>query len=106
MRSLLHDYLATDGEASYRDGQGKTSAGSVFSRATRDRSKRMFKLSDVDTNASELSKEREDLERILRSSVPGLVQPPISTAVRPDTNFSSNRASSTWEYYYRHRLTS
>jgi exocyst complex component 4 len=33
----------------------------------------MFKLSDVDTKASELSKEREDLERILKASVPGLV---------------------------------
>jgi exocyst complex component 4 len=85
MRSLLHDYLATDGEASYRDGQGKTSAGSVFSRATRDRSKRMFKLSDVDTNASELSKEREDLERILRSSVPGLV----SDSKKPDDAVAS-----------------
>lgn len=73
MRSLLHDYLATDGEASYRGGQGQKSAASAFSRAPRDRNKRMFKLTDVDTKASELSKERDDLELILKTSVPGLV---------------------------------
>ncbi|KAI1531278.1 Sec8-exocyst domain containing protein [Pyrenophora tritici-repentis] len=73
IRSLLHDYLATDGEASYRDGPGQTSADSAFSRAPRDRNKRMFKLSDVDTKAPELSQEREDLELILKTSVPGLV---------------------------------
>ncbi|RAR01967.1 protein transport [Stemphylium lycopersici] len=73
MRSLLHDYLATDGEASYRGGQGQKSAASAFSRAPRDRNKRMFKLTDVDTKASELSKERDHLELILKTSVPGLV---------------------------------
>lgn len=73
IRSLLHDYLATDGDASYRSGQGPTTAGSAFSRAPRDRNKRMFKLSDVDTKATELSQEREDLAYILKSSVPGLV---------------------------------
>ena len=33
----------------------------------------MFKLTDVDTKASDLSKERTDLELILKTSVPGLV---------------------------------
>jgi exocyst complex component 4 len=33
----------------------------------------MFKLADMDTKASELTTEREDLEFILKSSVPGLV---------------------------------
>ena len=33
----------------------------------------MFKLSDVDTKAPELAKERDDLELILKTSVPGLV---------------------------------
>ncbi|KAF1942073.1 hypothetical protein EJ02DRAFT_503063 [Clathrospora elynae] len=80
IKSLLHDYLATDGDASYRGGQGQTSAGSVFSRAPRDRTKRMFKLTDMDMKASELSKERDDLESILRSSVPGLV----TDAKRPE----------------------
>lgn len=89
MRSILHDYLATDADSSYRSGQGKTSATSVFSRAPRDKNKRMFKLSDMDTKASELSQERDDLELILRSSVPGLV----SDSKRPEdmtTNNSNN----------------
>lgn len=73
MRSLLHDYLATDGDASYRSGQGQAPASSVFSRAPRDKNKRMFQLSDVDTKATELSQERENLAFILKSSVPGLV---------------------------------
>lgn len=73
MRSLLHDYLATDGETSYRSGQGQASAGSAFSRAPRDKNKRMFKLSDMDTKTSDIAQEREDLEAILKSSVPGLV---------------------------------
>ncbi|CAO2649431.1 Nn.00g068160.m01.CDS01 [Neocucurbitaria sp. VM-36] len=85
MRSILHDYLATDADSLYRSGQGQTSAGSVFSRAPRDRNKRMFKLSDMDTKASELSQEREDLEFILRSSVPGLV----SDLKRPDDTSTS-----------------
>ena len=73
MRSLLHDYLATDGETSYRTGQKQTTIGSAFSRAPRDKSKRMFKLSDMDTKSTDVAQEREDLEFILKTSVPGLV---------------------------------
>lgn len=73
MRSLLHDYLATDGETSYRTGQKQTLIGSAFSRAPRDRNKRMFKLSDMDTKSPDVAQEREDLEYILKTSVPGLV---------------------------------
>jgi exocyst complex component 4 len=40
----------------------------------------MFKLTDMDTKSSELTTEREDLEFILKSSVPGLV----SDSKRPD----------------------
>ncbi|KAH8724805.1 Sec8 exocyst complex component-specific domain-containing protein [Phaeosphaeriaceae sp. PMI808] len=89
MRSLLHDYLATDGETSYRSRQGPASAGSVFSRAPRDRNKRMFKLSDMNIKAPEIAQEREDLEFILKSSVPGLV----SNSKRPEnmvTDMSAN----------------
>ena len=89
MRSLLHDYLATDGEASYRGGQGQTTVGSAFSRAPRDRNKRMFKLSDMDTKASELLREREHLEFILKSSVPGLV----SDSKKPDDMAASTNTN-------------
>jgi exocyst complex component 4 len=53
----------------------------------------MFKLSDVDTKASELSKEREDLELILRSSVPGLVSDskrPSDVAASTATNLDGS----------------
>ncbi len=80
MRSILHDYLATDGESSYRGGQGQVNVGSSFSRAPRDRNKRMFKLADMDTKTPELLQERDDLEFILKSSVPGLV----SDSKRPE----------------------
>ncbi|KAF2012714.1 hypothetical protein BU24DRAFT_453075 [Aaosphaeria arxii CBS 175.79] len=80
MRSLLHDYLATDGDLAYRGGQGQTQSGSVFSRGPRDKNKPMFKLSDMDIKSTELMTEREDLEFILKSSVPGLV----SDSKQPD----------------------
>ncbi|EAT83308.2 hypothetical protein SNOG_09116 [Parastagonospora nodorum SN15] len=86
IRSLLHDYLATDGDALYRTGQGQTSAGSVFSRAPRDKTKRMFKLSDMNTKSPDIAQEREDLEFILKSSVPGLVS---------DSKKSENRVAET-----------
>lgn len=73
MRSILHDYLATDGEASYRSGNGPTATTSAFSRTPRDKNKRMFSLSDIDTKSPEITQERADLEFILKSSVPGLV---------------------------------
>ncbi|KAF2128400.1 hypothetical protein P153DRAFT_293287 [Dothidotthia symphoricarpi CBS 119687] len=80
MRSILHDYLATDGETSYRSGNGPTSITSAFSRTPRDKNKRMFSLSDMDTKSSDITQERADLESILKSSVPGLV----SNSKRPD----------------------
>lgn len=49
----------------------------------------MFKLSDVDTKSSDLTQQREDLEFILKSSVPGLV----SDSKRPEdisTSTTSN----------------
>ncbi|ORY17632.1 Sec8 exocyst complex component-specific domain-domain-containing protein [Clohesyomyces aquaticus] len=89
MRSLLHDYLATDGDLLYRGGEGKAANTSAFSRAPRDRNKRMFKLADMDTKSSDLTTEREDLEFILKSSVPGLV----SDAKRPDDPSENNNAN-------------
>jgi len=89
MRSLLHDYLATDGETSYRTGQKQTTIGSAFSRAPRDKSKRMFKLSDMDTKLTDVAQEREDLEFILKTSVPGLVSDSKRTE-SANTNTNSN----------------
>ncbi|KAL1392365.1 Sec8 exocyst complex component-specific domain-containing protein [Phyllosticta capitalensis] len=73
IRSLLHDYLSTDSELAYRTNASSSHGDSVFFKNQRDRNRRMFKLSDVDVNSTELASERDDLEAILKSSVPGLV---------------------------------
>ena len=78
IRSLLHDYLATDGELGYGGGQEK--ATTVFSRRQRDKTKKIFKLSEMDKKSSDINSEREDLDFILKTSVPGLV----SESKRPD----------------------
>lgn len=73
IRSLLHDYLATDAD-SYRSGQGLDRGGSVFAKRQRDKAKKIFKLKDVDVKSSDVTSEKEDLDYILKSSVPGLVE--------------------------------
>jgi exocyst complex component 4 len=50
----------------------------------------MFKLADMDTKSTELSSEREDLEIILKSSVPGLVLDSKQSDGFSSTNSSSN----------------
>ncbi|KAI9692028.1 MAG: hypothetical protein M1820_009603 [Bogoriella megaspora] len=88
IKSLLHDYLATDGEG-YRAGSDGERGGSIFQRSQRDRAKKMFKLSDLDNKATELATEREDLEGILKASVPGLVQ---DFRKQDGTNINDNTA--------------
>ena len=74
MRSLLHDYLATDdnnGLHSSRDAsKGVTN---IFQRQPRDKHKRVFKLGEMDKKATNLASEQEELDKILQASVPGLV---------------------------------
>lgn len=53
----------------------------------------MFKLTDMDTKTPELSQEREDLEFILKSSVPGLVsdsKKPEDLATSTSTNLDGS----------------
>lgn len=73
MRSLLHDYLATDGNDGYRSRQGQSGQSDVFRRTQRDKNKRIFALSDMDLKSSDLATEKEDLEFMLKTSVPGLI---------------------------------
>ncbi|KAE8553102.1 hypothetical protein EYB25_004481 [Talaromyces marneffei] len=73
IRSLLHDYLATDGDDSYRTVPRQAEAKRNFSLNQRDRNKKMFKMSDVDQKSSDMKTERDELDEILRHSVPGLV---------------------------------
>ncbi|KAE8350945.1 hypothetical protein BDV28DRAFT_159187 [Aspergillus coremiiformis] len=71
IRSLMHDYLATDGELSLRPGGEDDSKRHLFS-GYRDKSKKMFKLSETD-GTTEMRAEQNELDEILRSSVPGLL---------------------------------
>ncbi|KAI9805109.1 MAG: hypothetical protein M1825_000943 [Sarcosagium campestre] len=73
IRSFLHDYLATDGDLGSHAAQSKGSGANAFHRVQRDKTKRMFKLSNIDNKSIEMSTEQEDLDLILKSSVPGLV---------------------------------
>jgi Xaa-Pro aminopeptidase len=73
IRSLLHDYLATDGDSSFRPTAGDLDGRRHNASNQRDKTKKMFKLSDVDQKSTEFKTEQDDLEEILRSSVPGLV---------------------------------
>lgn len=73
IRSLLHDHLATDGNAADRSRQENSATSNPFKPYNRDRSKRLFKLSDTDTKSADLATEREDLDFILKTSAPGLL---------------------------------
>ncbi|KAI9729996.1 MAG: Exocyst complex component 4 [Cirrosporium novae-zelandiae] len=74
IRSLLHDYLATDANTTLRSGQTSIEGGNIFRQTPRDKNKKMFKLSDIDQSKSEeMTTEQEDLNEILKSSVPGLI---------------------------------
>jgi exocyst complex component 4 len=73
IRSILHDYLAADGDFGSRNKEGSNRPGSVFAKSQRDRNKQIFKLNNMDSKSSDMSSERDDLEAILKSSVPGLV---------------------------------
>lgn len=72
IRSLLHDYLATDGGTAPHSEFLTTESGNVFGRK-RDKNKRMFKLAEMDQRSPDMQSEQEDLDEILKSSVPGLV---------------------------------
>lgn len=73
IRSLLHDHLATDGDLGQRSRQENDPSASIFRTQPRDRSRKLFKMSETDQKSPELATEREDLESIFKQSVPGLV---------------------------------
>lgn len=73
IRSLLHDHLATNGNLGHRSRQENDPSANIFRPQPRDKTRRLFKMSDTDSKSTELATEREDLEFILKQSVPGLV---------------------------------
>lgn len=72
IRSLFHDYLATDDAAIKRRDDGSRGV-SVFDRNYRNKTKKIFALRDMDSKATDIFNEKESLQSILKSSVPGLV---------------------------------
>ncbi|KAI7576998.1 hypothetical protein KC343_g19713, partial [Hortaea werneckii] len=73
IRSLLHDHLATSGSIGGQRSNQTDSSANIFRPKPRDRTRKLFKLTDTDSKSTALTTEREDLEFILKASVPGLV---------------------------------
>ena len=73
VRSLLHDHLSNSGNLSNRTRQAGNASMNIFKPHARDKTRRMFRLADTDTTSTNLATERDDLDYILKLSVPGLV---------------------------------
>ena len=82
MRSLLHDYLATGAGSTGRANLSNADGGNVFGR-NRDKGKRMFRFTEMEGKSSSMKSEQQDLDDILKSSVPGLVS---KSRGKTDTN--------------------
>ncbi|KAM5444703.1 exocyst subunit [Microsporum ferrugineum] len=95
MRSLLHDYLSTDGAESFRTTTRAADDGYAQSSVKRDKTKKLFKMSEVDQAASDLKAEQDELAEILRASVPGLVPKSRQMFSTSDTNNSNQQSSGT-----------
>ncbi|KAK2800656.1 hypothetical protein FQN50_008040 [Emmonsiellopsis sp. PD_5] len=95
IRSLLHDYLATDGESTYRSAANVSNDAYTLATIKRDKTKRMFKLSEVDPKSSDMKAEQDELDEILRSSVPGLVSKSRQKASATNSSRSRQESSGT-----------
>ncbi|KAL8900190.1 MAG: hypothetical protein Q9192_001194 [Flavoplaca navasiana] len=73
LRSLLHDYIALDEEPLTKLGRSMPGDVNVLHRNRRDKTKRVFKLAEMDQQTSNCATEQDDLDKMLRHSVPGLV---------------------------------
>ncbi|CAZ79734.1 unnamed protein product [Tuber melanosporum] len=97
MRSLLHDYLTmTDSRSVSSAPKGIHHAinNIVTGKTPRDKNKILFKLSSTDSNSASIKKDQDDLESILKASVPGLVSESLRpAATSSDVNTSSDGAA-------------
>ncbi|PWW71896.1 hypothetical protein C7212DRAFT_354840 [Tuber magnatum] len=97
MRSLLHDYLTmTDSRSVSNSPKGIHHAinNIVTGKTPRDKNKILFKLSSTDSNSPSIKKDQDDLESILKASVPGLVSESLRpAATSSDANTSSDGAA-------------
>ncbi|RMD43530.1 hypothetical protein DV735_g1603, partial [Chaetothyriales sp. CBS 134920] len=94
IRSILHDYLATDGDGVQRTATNAASTD-IFARQQRDKNKKMFKLSEMDKKALGIKAEADELDEILKTSVPGLVNKSRGKGVKDslDRNGSDNTSA-------------
>ncbi|KAI5791293.1 Sec8 exocyst complex component-specific domain-containing protein [Pyronema domesticum] len=100
MRSLLHDYLTqTDSrnpQSTAPKGTHNALANIFTNKAPRDKTKTIFKLSNTDVNStSDLKEDQEDLQVILKASVPGLVSESLRPAVSSTDNSTSSDGAAT-----------
>ena len=108
----MHDYLATDGEAARSRGEVSETRRNIHP-SNRDKNKvtntprsqtlyelanfviqKMFKLSDLEQN-SEMKAEQDELDEILKSSVPGLVSKSRQKASTNDASATAKGNSGT-----------
>nr|POE65216.1 putative exocyst complex component sec8 [Quercus suber] len=90
IRSLLHDHLATNGDHTAQRSRGNNDpSASIFRAYPRDRNRKLFHLADTDSQSSELTTERDDLEFIFKASVPGLVNTQQSQLRKKDRDMDT-----------------
>ncbi|KAI9660809.1 MAG: hypothetical protein M1829_006461 [Trizodia sp. TS-e1964] len=86
IRTLLHSYLSTEDDPTMRQKLAPAGGGNPF-RSQRDKTKKIFKLSDMEVKSAAIESEQEKLDVILKISAPGLVSGPRrSTAAIPNEN--------------------
>lgn len=73
IRTILHDYLATDAGSAISARNSTSGQGATAQRSERDRGKRVFRLNDMDIKSPGLALELSELDTILKNSVPGLL---------------------------------
>ncbi|KAA8911144.1 Sec8 exocyst complex component-specific domain-containing protein [Sphaerosporella brunnea] len=100
MRSLLHDYLTQSDSKNAHHAAPKGLHNAIINivagRGTRDMNKTIFKLSNTEVNAtSDLKEDQEDLQQILKASVPGLVSESLRPAVASSDNNNTSDGAAT-----------
>ncbi|KAI4764801.1 hypothetical protein E4T52_07709 [Aureobasidium sp. EXF-3400] len=95
IRSLLHDHLAASGSPENSSHPEHHHTTNMFKPHARDRNKRLFKLADTDSKSTELTIEKEDLDFILKSSVPGLAATGTTSAAKDAENEKNEDRSAT-----------
>jgi len=84
IRSLLHDHLSSSGNLEGRSRREDNLTNNIFKPHARDKTRRLFRLADTDKLSMNLATEREDLDYILKSSVPGLVSANMNNTTQAD----------------------